>query len=274
MPPRPQPYHRAGAMDVNARISTENALNMHVQTTGQPEAIYGPQCATNMQLSIQVGEPLYSHKRSVLGDYRPISILSGMNGLFFHQTAYDHLCRAATAASNVPKRTDNRIGDYLNAYDKMRDSFFSNLSYTGVSIDVWDYADDAQSDRIAITEGGLNTIDCDGPIYCGDIVIADMPWTRELCKGPLERNGGRGANVSTPYGLTECERSMKKVTLAVVALPRRPVNLHTDDDEAWRKFINGFYARGQIIGKCAKGNCSSKGGAIDIIQGICVGGQM
>lgn len=273
--PRRQPFHRAGAIDFNARYAVEvgNSLSLPGQTAGK--RIYEPDQATDQQLSILVGDPLYTSKRCRLNDKSAICVMASLNGMSFTASQKAEL-DPILGQINMHSNGNGKNVAYLHAIDALRDHFFSRLSYTGFALDVWDHAVVEQPPGLAITRGGLMTIECDGIIETGDIVIVDMPWTDAHNKGQyptaLQTNSGLNRAAHSATGFTKCTRPHNKQTLVVVALPRRPdwITDHAELQE-WRKYQAGFRDRGQVIGKCTRGNCKGKGN-IDVILGTFCGG--
>jgi len=158
----------------------------------------------------------------------------------------------------------------LKTYSALRDEFFSVISFAGVSIDVYDRTETLQSDRFAMTHGGLITLQCDAVCKVGDIIIADMPHIRNQ---DLKMNGGDGPrNLPTPHGLPYVSRTGNKLTLAVVPMPSFPASSSVTPNQ-WRIFRSGFFARGQVIGRCTKENSRGKG-TIDVVMGTFVGGSI
>jgi hypothetical protein len=270
---RSQPYHRAGSIDCNARYAVETANFLQMADRKRNKPIFGPPNASDNQLSILVGEPLYTPKRQRLCDERPTNVISSLNGFSMLNTAdMDRFTDAVRAA--IESDSGGILGK-LRAYSKLRDIFFEHVAYTGVSIDVWDRGEKMQGDRIAITHGGLNTVECNAPFIPGDLVIADMPWSEEFehDNKHLAMNGGNGVKQWLPHGLTYPKHKSGKIMLSIVPMPRRPPEIRTEAElKAWVQYQNGFFARGQVMGRCTEGNQLGIG-TIDLIMGTCVGGQ-
>ena len=277
MAQRRAPFHRAGAIDGNARYATIQADYMQMQDHRKGAVIYHPSTASNFQMSILVGEPLYTRKKSRVNDDRFVCVLSSLNSLDIPSEHKDDMQHAIDLCINYGLSGDPK--DTLCAYSIIRDVFFRELVYVGFSLSVYDRAERMQEDSTAITHAGLNTIECDAPFMVGDIVIVDMPWSDKLHhtknnKETVKSNPGYGKPGYVSHGLTACTRPNSKITLAVVPLPRRNPGLHTKHEmDAWVNFINGFYSRGQVVGVCTSGNKNGNG-SIDVIMGTFPGGPI
>jgi len=271
---RSQPYHRAGSIDVNARYALESANFLQMADRKRNKAIFGPPNASDDQLSILVGEPVYTPKRQRMCDERPVNVLSSLNGFSMLNTA--DMTRFTDAVHAAIRSDSGDLLGKLHAYSKLRNIFFDHIAYTGVAIDVWDRNEKMQGDRIAITHGGLNTVECNAPFVPGDIVIADMPWTEEITTTDdkrLAKNGGNGVKQWLAHGLTFPKHKGGKIMLSIVPLPRRPPEIRTEAElKAWIVYRNGFFNRGQVMGICTEGNQLGIG-TIDLVMGTIVGGQ-
>lgn len=278
MAQRKAPYHRVGAIDNNARYDVAFAEAMHQSTRKRSRTMYDPVSATNLQLSVQVFEPLYARRHQQDIDSKcNIAVLSSLNAMELLPSREQLIATMVIVTAPI---TD--FEQKLTSYSAIRDIFFQEIGYIGVSLAVWDRAQEHQAPDIAITHGGLCTIECHAPFQIGDYVVVDMPWTDkmdEVLPAPavgarMKSNPGYPRPNSDSCAFTKCSRKNGKITLAVVPLPRRPPTvLSAADFDHWDKFINGYFRRGQVIGKCTRGNQNGNGD-IDMIAGFFPGGPI
>jgi hypothetical protein len=275
-------YHRSGAIDMPVEYAVRQVQLQNAERSKHGKRMWAD-CGGNDTdvYSITEGEPMFTVKRakgkgmssSLETGKNPLPVLSSLNGYSCSTT--DKLQDALAAAAGTP-REDTRA--QLDAYDKLRDTFFNELSYAGVAVTKFSYAQiGRQGNQLVGTRGGLNTIFTDTDVHAGQVLIVDMPHAagRDENKPPLGCNGAH--TCAHPWGLVHWQTKKGvpkgKRTLVVRALPHIPSTFESDggkDISQFRKFIRGFFRRGQVIGKCVRG--ARAGGRVDVIlEGNSVG---
>lgn len=237
--------HRSGAIDFNVTFDLRQAqINKGSHTAGAKRMFKGVD--SDDAFSVCEGEPLYSvtSKRAKFGggcmnSRQPISLLSSLNGIVIDSADND---------ANV---------------ENLRDSFFNSVRPNGISVTKWDFRmSGKQGNLFVATLGGLNTIYVDDDVEAGDTIVVDLPHSTEFKTDVYHA-------MDNPSGLIEWQvkRGMPKTkkTLTVRSMPHVP----GDGDDLHKRmkrqsiFENGFYRRGQVIGRCVKG--AKKGERCDIV---------
>ena len=141
--------HRSGAIDFNCEYNIRQAQLQLSSNNKHGKRLWskglGPK---DDALSVCEGEPVFTVKRSKTNQCssldsgrNPIALLSSLNGYAppgccdIANTKFDaqiDACADASAANDV--KTE------LKAYDKLRNIFFSDSNYTGISVSKWAFS--------------------------------------------------------------------------------------------------------------------------------------
>jgi hypothetical protein len=246
------PLHRAGSVDHNAKFAKLIAEDM-ASDGGAVLRLGKPVPVTSLQLSVQVAEPLYTHHKSRLNCGLQCTVLSSLNGVLSPTNV--PIPQPTYGPGNVLMATPTKA-DCAAWANNFRDSFFKAYRYAGFSNAVHDQSNNMKDIDLSVARAGLIVAAVDSPVRIGSHVVVDVP--RQVVEGLP----GKNDHVTKLF--TPCEPKHgsgdRKLTLVIRAL--------TADDN----YLD-YRRRGQVIGKCTKGNNSGKG-TIDIMLGHYVGAPM
>jgi len=242
-----QPTKRAGAIDTQV-VFPRDVLDYRVNITewknGTGAHLYKPVAVTATQLSVLVGEPLYSTNDTKMNVASPIPALSSLNGL------------------RIPLEVERECWEIFNDMEtslqplqpeeaafQIRENIFRHIQFAGFAISVYDATNKLQSNYYSATHGGLITVKATGSVKVGDYVCIDIPfderWMPETLKAPP-------SSASTVL-FRDTRNPDGKKTLLVSAVT---------DANHWHT----CHVFGTLIGQCVRGT-TSKCGDIEIVLG-------
>ena len=276
--------HRSSAANYNCNYDLRTANIHKSKRESNKRAFYNTIDVDNHDsFSVCEGEPLYKIKKARTGsdNDRMIALLSSLNG-FALTNRYDWGENKGITPEEKDKLMNKFHNDEIAKHEYLRDRVFSELTFMGFSATKWVHSRAGhQQQQFVATSGGTDTIYCDDYVEAGDVLVVDVPFPDD--PDSINELLGSGARAVDPsptahqeyWKLLSCKEKRgvprTKMTLVVRALPIRPTGLDSrKDEDAYTEFINGFYRRGQIVGRCTTG-CSPGGRADVLYQSNAVG---
>jgi hypothetical protein len=273
----PLRLHRSGAIDCNVTFPVGQASDLVLQTTDRTrlwsvasdkdaysvvsgEPLFMPSrgrysgCGSGLNSGISPGEMMSS-----LNGFSPPNLMEDWANTIRLQLQSDH------NPAKVPRDGVDPMVKEIDLYNQLRDRLFCELIPSGVAVTKMPFREVPQA--FVATMGGGNTVPVDDDVNAGDILVVDFPmFDGDDVFGPL-KSGLSSDTQSVPWGFVPWHRKKgvthEKRTLVVRSLPHRPHGLTAKQNLAFRRMVNGFRIRSQILGRCTTG--APAGGSADII---------